>query len=26
MGAYTVASATEFNGFTKAELYYILTW
>ena len=25
MGAYTVASATEFNGFNKAELYYILT-
>jgi len=25
MGAYTIASATEFNGFTKAELYYILT-
>lgn len=25
MGAYTVASSTEFNGFTKAELYFILT-
>lgn len=25
MGAYTIASASEFNGFTKAELYYILT-
>jgi ornithine decarboxylase len=25
MGAYTIASSTEFNGFTKAELYYILT-
>ena len=25
MGAYTTASASEFNGFTKAELYYILT-
>ncbi len=25
MGAYTTASSTEFNGFSKAELYYILT-
>lgn len=25
MGSYTLASATEFNGFTKPELYYILT-
>ena len=25
MGAYTVASSTEFNGFSKAELYFILT-
>jgi len=25
MGAYTIASSSEFNGFTKAELYYILT-
>ena len=25
MGAYTIASSTEFNGFTKAELFYILT-
>jgi diaminopimelate decarboxylase len=25
MGAYTIASATEFNGFTKAEVFYILT-
>ena len=25
MGAYTIASSTEFNGFTKAELFYIMT-
>ena len=25
MGAYTTASSTEFNGFSKAELYFILT-
>lgn len=25
MGSYTLASATEFNGFTKPELFYILT-
>lgn len=25
MGSYTLASATEFNGFTKPEVYYILT-
>jgi ornithine decarboxylase len=25
IGAYSIASATEFNGFTKPEIYYILT-
>jgi ornithine decarboxylase len=25
IGAYSIASATEFNGFTKPEVYYILT-
>lgn len=25
MGAYTTATSTEFNGFSKAEMYYILT-
>jgi ornithine decarboxylase len=25
MGSYTLASASEFNGFTKPELYYIIT-